>query len=110
MSELTAWVWAFACTQAIEVPLYLRATGGSWRVSWAASMLTHPVVWFAFPHLCDAGLSYGAMVAAAEAFAVTAETWWLHRAGVPRALVWSLLANAASATTGLVLRDLFGMP
>lgn len=103
------WLVAFAFTQAFEVPLYLRATG-SWRVAFLASALTHPAVWFLFPRLMDWGLGYWPMVAAAEAFAVTAEAAWLHWNRVPRALFWSLLANGVSAVGGLLLRDTFGVP
>lgn len=106
---LRGWVVAFAFTQAFEVPLYLRATG-SWRVAFFASALTHPVVWFLFPALMDAGVGYWPMVAAAEVFAVTGETAWLHYNGVPRALLWSFIANTASAVGGLLLRQAFGVP
>jgi hypothetical protein len=104
-----AWLVAFAFTQAFEVPLYLRATG-SWRVAFFASALTHPLVWFVFPALMQHGVAYWPMVAAAEVFAVAAEAAWLVSNGVPRALVWSLLANATSATGGFLLRRCFGVP
>ncbi len=100
------WLVAFVFTQAIEVPLYLRVTG-SFRVSFLASALTHPVVWFVFPLL---PLDYWPMVALAETFAVGVEAWWLRFNGVPRALFWSVLVNATSATVGLGLRACFGVP
>jgi hypothetical protein len=71
------------------------------------SALTHPLVWFAFPRL---SLAYVPMVVCAELFAVGAEAALLHALRVPRALAWSLLANAASLTTGLALRALVGWP
>lgn len=106
---MRAWLVAFAFTQAFEVPLYLRATS-SWRIAFLASALTHPVVWFLFPLLMTHGVSYWPMVAAAEVFAVTAEAAWLFANGVPKALLWSFLANATSATGGFLLRHCFGVP
>lgn len=108
-SQLVPWLVAFVFTQAFEVPIYLRATG-SWRVSFLASAITHPFVWFVFPGLMDLGLGYGPMVALAEAFAVLAEAAWLHHNRVQRALLWSFVANAASAVGGLLLRHVFGVP
>jgi hypothetical protein len=100
------WALAFACTQLIEVPITVRVTG-SFRTSFLASALTHPVVWFIFPLV---PLGYWAMIACAEAFAVAVEAWWLARHGVRRALLISLLANGASFGIGLLLRDAFGVP
>lgn len=45
---------------------------------------------------------------AAEAFAVLAESVWLRWNGVPRPLLWSVVANTVSATGGLALRELTG--
>lgn len=103
---LGQWVVGFAFTQAIEVPLYFRATA-SWRVAFFASALTHPVVWFLFPLL---SLAYWPMVALAELFAVLVEAWWLRAHGVSRALLWSLVVNGTSASVGLLLRAAFGVP
>jgi hypothetical protein len=104
--SLGRWLFAFACTQAVEVPLYLRATG-SWRVSFGASALTHPVVWFVFPFL---PLPYWQMVGCAEVFAVVVEAGWLSWHRVARPGATSLLANGASFAAGLVLRGVFGAP
>lgn len=106
MSAVIDWALAFALTQLIEVPITLRVTG-SFRTSFLASAITHPVVWFLFPLL---PLDYWPMVACAEVFAVAVEAWWLARHGVRRALFFSLLANGASFTIGLLLRDTFGVP
>lgn len=104
------WLIAFFFTQAIEVPLYLRLTG-SWRVSFLASTLTHPVVWFVFPVLWPTAWGgYWGMVAGAEAFAVGVEAWWLAYNGTRRALLASFVVNAASAGVGLLLREVFGVP
>lgn len=105
---MIAWLVAFAFTQAVEAPLYLKATAGRWGVALGASAVTHPVVWFVFPALLPE--SYAAMVVAAEVFAVAAEAAWLFAFRVPRALLLSLLANGASATVGFLLRAVFGAP
>lgn len=117
---MTAWLIAFAFTQAVEVPIYLRATGGRLGVSFLASTLTHPVVWFVFPALlsglerlvgADLGLpGYVGMVVCAELFAWLAEALWLRRHGVVRALLISLLANGSSLSLGLLSRALFDVP
>lgn len=109
-SALGTWLVAYVFTQAIEVPLYLRVTHGSWRVSVLASSLTHPVVWFVFPALCPLSWGYWGMVAAAEAFAVLGETLWLRLNGVGAALKWAFVVNAASAVGGLLLRATFDVP
>lgn len=107
--ELWPWLVAFAFTQAIEVPLYLRVTEGRWSTSFLASTLTHPIVWFVFP-LTTSFLGYWGMVAAAEVFAIVAETVWLKVNGVGASLKWALLVNATSASVGLLLRAVFGVP
>ncbi len=104
---MQAWLTAFAFTQLIEVPIYLRATGGHFRVAFLASALTHPVVWFVFPKLLPD--HYVAMVTAAELFAWWGEAVWLRHHGVERALLWSLLANTASLCIGLLVRAAFGV-
>lgn len=109
LSALWGWLVAFSFTQLFEVPWYWRATR-SLRVSFLASAMTHPVVWFVFPLLMEAGASYEVMVAAAEAFAVGVEARWLAVNGVRRALWWSLGVNAFSATLGFVMRAWVGFP
>lgn len=108
MSYALAWLAAFAFTQAIEVPVYRRG-GCSWRGAFAASALTHPVVWFViFPGL---PVGYVEKVAVAEVFAVLVEALWLRGAlKRPRALAWSLAANGLSFGLGMLSRWLFGWP
>ncbi|XXF77428.1 hypothetical protein P2318_30905 [Myxococcaceae bacterium GXIMD 01537] len=106
---MTRWLLAFALTQFVEVPVYLRA-GASGRTAFLASALTHPVVWFGFPLLREVGLGYWGMVAVAEVFAVGAEALWLRAQGIRRPLAWSVVANATSVLVGLLLRELFGVP
>jgi hypothetical protein len=109
---LIRWLVAFAVTQLVEVPIYTRALRGRVTLAFAASLLTHPLVWFAFPHLGKAlGLRYPLMVVLAEAFAISAEAIFLERAAkLKRAWLWSLAANAASVAVGLTLRHTLGWP
>lgn len=109
-SAVGAWLVAYVFTQAIEVPLYLRVTGGRWATSLLASTFTHPIVWFVFPLICPLSWGYWGMVAAAEAFAVLGEMAWLRVNGVVASLKWAFIVNAASATAGLLLRALFDVP
>lgn len=78
--------------------------------AFGASALTHPIVWFGFFHPVVPG-SYWGKVVAAELFA------WLGEAAYfrlvcksKRAWLWSLAANAASFSLGLLSRHLFGAP
>ena len=106
---MKAWFFAFAFTQAVEVPIYLRG-GASWHVAFLASTLTHPLVWFGFPLLRELGLGYWGTVVVVECLAIGAEALWLAMRGVRRALFWSVLANTASASLGLLSRAVFGWP
>jgi hypothetical protein len=101
------WPIAFALTQAIEVPCWLwamRVDGGPERgvrrveAAFAASLLTHPMVWYVFPQLRP-----WPTVAISEAFAWGVEAWWMHRLGVRRAATWSLVVNGLSFGIGLLL-------
>ena len=132
-SELTYtqhWLVAFVFTQAVEVPIYtlaLTRLGGQLRapkteagpplplslrlfVAFAASLVTHPVVWFVFPLLMQTGVGYVPMVAAAELFAVVIEALWLQRCRVSHPARWSVIANASSLCVGLGLRYAWGRP
>ena len=109
MSFPWRWALAFAFTHAVELPFYFRATR-SFRVSFLASTLTHPVAWFVFPRLVGVGLSWLQMAVLAELFAVVVEGIWLRHHRTPRAFAWSLAANAASVSLGLLSRELVGLP
>lgn len=109
LSAVWGWLVAFFFTQLFELPIYWAASR-SLRVGFLASAMTHPLVWFVFPVLMDHGVGYVPMVALAELFAVVAEAEWLRFNRVPRPYLWSLAANATSATCGLVLRELVGFP
>ena len=97
-------------TQAVEMPIYgvalrKRRVVHALLVAFGASAITHPVVWFVFPRL---EIPYWWMVVAAELFAVGCEALYLRLLGVRDAILWSLLANAASAGVGFVLRAGWG--
>lgn len=100
------WLLAFALTQLVEVPIHARALrerGGSrWLLAFAASALTHPFVYLAFPHLLRPGTWMYLLVA--ESFAVLVEAAWLRKLGVREALTWSLVANASSVAVAAILQ------
>ena len=112
IAALTRWAAAFALTQLVEMPIYVRALGRRrqrFAIAFTASAITHPIIWFVVPALWM-GRSYVAMAVASEAFAVLAESVWLARFDVRRALAWSFAANAASVCVGLAVRAVFGWP
>ena len=109
------WLIAFTVTQLVEVPLYWialrRSVDERWKrfaVAFGASLLTHPVVWFAFPRMITE--TYWGMVLAAEAFAIVVEYLVLSGFGVRRAMLWSLGTNVTSVALGLLCRSIFGVP
>lgn len=109
MRELVPWLSAFLFTQCVEVPIYAKLAKTGWLPAFGASALTHPIVWFVIPRLFPH--SYWLMVAIAETFAVVTEALYLRLGfDVERALLWSFLANAASAGLGLLSRTAFGWP
>lgn len=119
---MSAWLLAFAFTQLIEAPIYIRAllerlpdqapVFERWplalAVAFGASALTHPIVWFVMPKLIPG--SWLTMVLVAELFAITVEAAWLRAFGLRRSLAWAAFANAASLTVGFLLRQAFGWP
>jgi hypothetical protein len=115
---LIPWLSAFGLTQAIEVPIYIRALrerepiddriSVAFAIAFGASALTHPIVWFVMPRLITG--DWLTMVLVAELFAITAEAVWLRAFGLPRSLAWAAFANAASVLVGLISRSLFGWP
>ena len=117
---VTAWLGAFVFTQAVECPVYLYAQRNDERspaarliLAFAASAITHPIVWFVIPAVwMDAAQlgGYWAMVAVAEAFAIGAEAGYFWAVGVRRAWAWALGANVASAGLGFLSRAAFGWP
>ncbi len=121
--EIRPWLWGFLFTQAVEVPIWAYALRTRRRVAhdrapwpvwlcvvagFGASAITHPFVWFAFPHYAPG--SYWWTVVQAESFAVGVEALYTGFLGLEDALVWSLVANGASLGLGLASRHLFGWP
>ena len=161
---LSSFALAFAITQLVEVPIYVRALRGAeskgtelqgaksrraesqgaesqgaesqgaepqgtesrpWQrralIGFGASLITHPIVWFAmpaismffyegavrrgFPVVNENGRTwlYGAV---AEGFAVIVEALYLKAFRATRPLVWSLLANVASVVVGTIVARL----
>jgi hypothetical protein len=113
------WLSAFVLTQAVEMPLYVRALRAgqpptierlpiALAVAFAASAITHPIVYFVMPMLIPG--EWLTMVMVAELFAIAAEAAWLRAFKLPRALAWAAFANAASVLVGIVSRQLFDWP
>jgi hypothetical protein len=105
------WGRAFVVTAAVELGVLvpgLRAAEPRLlrrgAIVLLGQMATHPWVWFVLPALPFAHAVYWAI---AETFAVLVEAL-LYRLTLPlawrRALLMSLLANAASVAVGFVLR------
>jgi hypothetical protein len=103
---LTAWLRAFALTQAIEVPIYRRGLGCGSLEAFCASTITHPLVfWF-----CTSGwwpVHWALRAAACELFAWVVDAFYFALLGRSRAFLWSSIANAASFGFGLVCWSLF---
>ena len=97
------WLIAFAVTQLVEVPIYLKATERKWIAAFGASLITHPIVWFVFPRYWPRG-HWESMLVCAELFAVAVEAAWLASWGVKRPIEWAFVANAASFSVGLLLQ------
>jgi hypothetical protein len=109
MAYVQAWAVAFLFTQMVEVPIYAVSLRVRLLAAFGASAITHPVLWFAiFPHL---HLPYVWLIVIGECFAVLVEgAYFAFLLRRRRALLWSLVANAASFATGMVSRWLFGIP
>ena len=109
-SYLRLWLSAFLFTQLIEMPIYRRGLGVSWLAAFGATALTHPIVWFVIFHR-GVRADYTTKAIAAELFAWLAEAAYFRFCfGRRKALIWALVANAASVTLGLLSRALFGAP
>jgi hypothetical protein len=111
--SLRHWLGAFLMTQGIEAPLYMRFGGLRFGPALLPSLLTHPVVWFAFFHPA-VPLSWFEKLVAAETFACLAEAVVLRllcpKRPLGHALLLSLLVNGASLGAGLLSTRLFGFP
>lgn len=111
--DLVAWGKAFTFTQLVEAPLYRWLVPAGWGKALAASAITHPFVWFAFPWLGERlDLSWTLTVIVSEVFAVATEAVFFRLACKirwRRAALVSLGANMASVTLGLSARAMFGI-
>jgi hypothetical protein len=109
MAYFHAWAIAFLFTQMVEVPIYSVGLRVGLLSAFGASAITHPVLWFViFPYL---HLSYFWLIVIGESFAFLVEAAyfaWIFRRR--HALLWSALANAASFSTGMLSRWMFGVP
>lgn len=105
LSLFESWAIAFAITQLVEMPIYRWLAPTSWPRAFALSLVTHPIVWFAFPLLYPT-LGWTPMMWLAEAFAYLVEAAMLRAYGAPwkRALAVSVIANTASIVVGELVR------
>lgn len=133
MTLFLHWALAFGLTQAIEVPIYLRAMRERprWQalaIAFGASSWTHPIVAFVIPALWRLAFVPVAYIpgetpvtrdflvralgffAVAEGFAITGEALYLRLFAVGHALRWSTAANLASSSIGAALTLLTGWP
>ncbi|MFO0751652.1 MAG: hypothetical protein U1F43_39195 [Myxococcota bacterium] len=106
------WFKAFVTTVLVETPYYALflhgQVGGVWwaaLVSLGLQMTTHPVLWLVWPHV-QRLVSYPVLIVVAETLVVLAEAGLIMlvigRARWRRALLASLVANAASTLVGLL--------
>lgn len=111
MSLARTWLFAFVITCLLELPIVLLATRGAeprWQrivgVALLAQVLTHPLVWFAFPALPV--LTLEGRFWLSELFAWLAEAALyaslLRGVSLWRGVGVSGVANALSLTAGLV--------
>ena len=109
MAYFQAWAVAFLFTQMVEVPIYAVGLRVGIPSAFGASAITHPLLWFVlFPYL---NLSYVWQIVVGESFAVLVEAaYFAFLLRRRRALLLSVLANAASFGTGMLSRCLFGVP
>lgn len=110
---LAAWLRAFVLTQVIEIPVYV-AVGwkkGTLRhlvaAGAACTALTHPVLWFVWPHVVH---DYTTFVVSGEIGIAIVEgvIFWgaVPKISAARAFGASLVANGASYGIGELLRAL----
>lgn len=107
---IAAWARAFVFTQVVEVPIYRGVAKVPLGLAFAASAITHPIVWFVFfsPRV---PLGYDAKLVLAETFAVVVEAGLVAtRTTWRRALGVALLANGASVGASVITRAWWGWP
>src|SRR4051812_16128687 len=107
---MIAWLTAFLFTQLVEVPIYMGGLRVRFWGAFAASTMTHPIVWFGVLFLGQY-VDYWPLVVAAELFAWLVEAaWFKYALGRPRALLWAFIANLSSVCVGFISRALFNVP
>ena len=112
MKALSTRIMAEVAALPEAAPIYAKALANHkhrWLLAFAASTITHPIIFLALPHLINAGTFTYLLIA--ESFAVLVEAWWLRKwSPTPLkpvdALLWSLVANASSVALGSILRIL----
>lgn len=120
------WFWAFLFTQVVEVPIYMRGMRARFHEALGASSLTHPIVWFVIPGLCDwlyvailerhaaiwlaPSTRYGLMVVIAETFAIAIEALYFRSMRLSNPWRWSIIANMASFGLGSLSRMYWSFP
>lgn len=105
------WLYAFAFTQAVEIPIYMRPLKGRYVVAFGASAITHPLLWFVAGRIHFFQDQNG--IYCAEGLVVLVEAAWIYAFGVrpaSQALVWSGVANGMSFALGLVSHYYFNFP
>ena len=102
------WLTAFAWTLAIELPIYTLIIGRCFRNWWTVvvvvlviNLVTHPMLWFVFPHFAPRW----AYIAAGETTVTVIETVLVAIAirDPGRAAVAAITANAASFLGGMIM-------
>jgi hypothetical protein len=109
MPYVWSWLYAFAFTQLVEIPIYAVGLRVGLLAAFGASAITHPILWFVLFRFVP--LPYVWLIIVGETFAVAVEAGYFAIVfRRRRALLWSLVANGASFGTGMLSRWLFGGP
>jgi hypothetical protein len=100
-SIFLSWALAFTVTQMVEIPIWMRAFRAPLRFvkAFGATAITHPILWFVITPRWRG--DYWSMVIFGEAVVVLIEAAYARFLGAKRALLWSLVANGASAGLGI---------
>lgn len=107
----TAWLQAFLATAIVEIPIVVALTrgaeeGAGRRAALAlfAQLVTHPLVWFVFPHIVGLRGSTATLLSEIWAWVAEAAFYTLTLRGISptRAAAVSALANGASVLVGSI--------
>ncbi len=110
------WIKAFLLTLAVEVPLFILIARSNktvkknvpiWRLALAAgagTMITHPLLWFAWPHVVS---DYTTYIITGELLVAVIETFTFYLIARPiklkLALASAFIANGASYGIGVLI-------